>query len=131
MQLFKFSFGFFVPLSTCILYINRTVVETNPAVLNLTVDVHHDTTGQCVVNETYVTLVTVTNLRIYFRINLAADQFDKDLKRVFVSSVFDVGKVFKGKQSNVFVKTFFSATKNSSDFEYRMPLPPVIASLTK
>lgn len=127
MQCYKFLIGFLVPVASCFLYLNRTVVDFNPAFSSFSVNFGHDTTGQCVVNVTFISFVTITSLRVYFKINLAEDQFDKEFKKVFVSSVFELDKVFKGKQSNVFINVFFSAVKKAADFEFRIPLPPVIA----
>lgn len=111
--------------ATCYLYLNHTEVESNSETCNTTVDFYSDATGQCVVNGTFITFVTITKLRIYFKINIAEDQNDKEFRKVFLSSVFEVDKVFKGKQSNLIINAFFSAVRNSMAFEYKMPLPPV------
>lgn len=112
-----------VPFANSIIYINRTSVD-NSAVSNVTIDYYHDTTG-CVVNATFVTFVPITKLTLYFKIKIAEDQFDKDFQKALVSTVFEVDKVLKGMQSNMFISGYFAAIKNSMDFVYRMPLPPV------
>lgn len=116
---------FFTPYLSCYLYIDRITADSKPALSNVTVAYIHDATGQCIINATFETFVTITRQRIYFRINLPEDQNDRDFRRILVSSIVEVEKVFKGKQSNPIIHHFFSAVRRSMAFEYKMPLPPV------
>lgn len=111
--------------ASCYFYLNRTEIATNPPIANISVDFTHDATGQCVANATFVNFVTFTKFMIYFKISVPENKFDSDFKRVFVSSVVEVEKVLKGMQSNLIISAIFFALRNSADFEYRMPLPPV------
>lgn len=117
--------GLIISSASCYLYINRTTVECNSAIVNVNLEFFHDATGQCVINNNFTTHVTITKMRIYFKVNVAEDKFDKEFKKVIVSSVFDVEKVFQGMQSNLIINIFFTEIKKSMAFEYKMPLPPV------
>lgn len=66
----------FVPSVNCFLYLNRTSSDDSAAA-TVTVKYIHDVTGQCVVNVTFVTLVAISNMRIYFKINVPENQFDR------------------------------------------------------
>lgn len=110
---------------TCVFWFNRTEIENDPKIVNLTVEYTQDTTGQFIANATFVTFVTITKMLIYFKFNLPEDQNDRKFKKVLVSSVFEAEKVFQGMQSNSFIPALFSALRKSMAFEYRMPLLPV------
>lgn len=116
---------FVSPNTNGFLHLNRTAVDFDPALTNVSADYTHDATANCVLNVTFLTFVTITNMRIYFKMNLAEDQFDRDFKKVLVSSVVEVEKVFKGKQSNIFINAIFGEIRRSMTFEYKLPLPPV------
>lgn len=113
-----------VTSANCFLYLNRTLSD-NSAFATVIVKYTHDATKDCVVNATFVTSAAISNMRIYFKLSIAENQFDRDFKRVLVSTVVEVDKVFKGKQSNLIISSFFSAFRKSMDFKYRSPLPPV------
>lgn len=125
MWLFTVSVIFSAPLANCFLHVNHTIVESDPAIANATVDYIHDATRNCVVNATFFTFVSITSMRIYFKINVAEDQFDREFKKVIVSSVVEVDKVFKGRQSNMFINAVFTEIRKSMTFKYKTPLPPV------
>lgn len=114
-----------VPSVTCYFHINRTEIEKNPRIVNISVDFAHDATGQFISNGTFINLVTFTKFLIYFKISLPENQFDREFKRILVSSVVEVEKVLKGMQSNLIISAIFAALRNSADFELKMPLPPV------
>lgn len=116
--------------ASCYFYLNRTETGINPPIANISVDFTHDATGQCIVNATFVTFVTFTKFLIYFKISLPENNFDRDFKRVLVSSVVEVEKVLKGMQSNLIISAIFFALRSSADFEFEMPLPPVNYLLT-
>lgn len=107
------------------LNVNRVDVNYNPAIVNLTVEYETDANGQSFINATFITFVEITKVKMYLKLNIAEDQNDKDYKKVIASSVFDLEKVFKGMQSNVFINTIFSAIRNSMAFEYKIPIAPV------
>lgn len=107
------------------LNLNRAVVDFNPSILNVTLAYINDAHGQSYINATFTTFVTITWMKLYLKVNMAEDQYDKEYRKVVVSSVFDIEKVFKGMQSNVFINAIFSAIRNSMAFEYKLPLPPV------
>lgn len=118
-----FLLAFFVPSSSCYFYLDRVKIN-NSTIANANVNFRHDEQGHNIINVTFLTSVAITNMRIYFKFNIQEDQNDKTLKKVLVSSVVDVEKVFKGKQSNVIINRIFAAIKKSMTFEYKRPLPP-------
>lgn len=111
--------------ASCFLYMNRTTIQTSSTIPNVTIDFFHDASGQCILNLSFTTYVAITKMRVYFKVNLAEDQFDREYKRNIVSTVFEVEKVFKGEQSNLVIKVFFTAIRKSMVFECKMPLQPV------
>lgn len=117
--------AFLLPIASSFLYMNHSKVVSNPAISNVSIDYNHDAKGQCVLNVTFVTFKPLTRMTIYIKIQSPEDRFDKKYKNVLISSVFEAEKVFKGMQSNIFIRGFFSAVRKSMTFEYRLPLPPV------
>lgn len=115
--------AFFVPSSSCYFYLNRVKIK-NSSVANANVNFRHNDQGHNIINVTFVTSVAITSMRIYFKFNIQEDQNDKDLKKTLASSVVDVEKVLKGKQSNLIINAIFAAIRKSMTFEYKLPLPP-------
>lgn len=113
------------PYVRCLLYIDRVEVESNPALVNSTLIYFHDATGNCVTTATFTTFFPITKMLLYIKIKFAEDRNDKEYKRQIVSSVVEIDKVLKGLQSNMFIIHFFQDIRNSMDFKFRLPLPPV------
>lgn len=120
------SITFFVQAASCIIYINRVEIETNPAIGALIVNYTHDSKGNSIANATFTTFVTITKTLIYFKIKLAENEDDKKFKRLLISSVVDVDKVLQGFQSNMLISKFFAAFRTGMDANFKHPLPPVI-----
>lgn len=109
----------------CLLYIDRVEFESNPALENSTLTFFHDATGNSVITATFTTFVTITKMRVYFKLRRAEDKNDKEYRQEIISTVIEIDKVLKGLQSNIFIKHFFEDIQNSMDFKFQMPLPPV------
>lgn len=120
------SITFFVQVASCIIYINRVEIETNPAIGALIVNYTHDSKGNSIANATFTTFVTITKTLIYFKIKLAENEDDKKFKRLLISSVVDVDKVLQGFQSNMLISKFFAAFRTGMNANFKHPLPPVI-----
>lgn len=120
-----------LPYACCLLYIDRVEFESNPDLENSTLTFFHDATGNSVTTATFTTFFPITKMMLYIKIKFAEDRNDKEYKRQIVSSVLDIDKVLKGLQSNTFISHFFQDVRNSMDFTFRLPLPPVRLIFTK
>lgn len=125
MRFSNWSFATFLQFSSCIVYIDRAVVDSNPKFVSMEVNFTHDDEGNSITNVTFTSLINVTKLLVYFKLKLAEDENDKDFKRLLVSSVLDIEKVFSGKQSNGIINRYFDALKQSADPRFKVPLPMV------
>lgn len=118
-------FLYFLNFASCITYIDRVQVESDPAIATLVVNYTHDAKGNSITNATFTTFVTITKSLLYFKIKLAENEDDKKFKRLLISSVVDVDKVLQGFQSNVLISKFFAAFGTGMDKNFKHPLPPV------
>lgn len=113
-------------LSNCIVYIDRVTKDFNPKVLiDFTVEYTHNSNGDAVVNVTIVSVVTITKLLAYGQVRLPENKDDREYRREFIRTVFDVTKTLNGSQSNFLVKFFCDNVMKYADFEMKFPVGPV------
>lgn len=115
----------FLAFTNGLIYIDRAIVESNPAVMNVTVDYSHNAKGNSETNANASLFVTITKALIYFKVKFPQDGNDVEYKREFISTVFDVTKSTGGVQSNIMTKNFFGDLYRAMDFEMKFPMAPV------
>lgn len=107
---------------SCIIYIDRFTVESNPKYANVTVAVKHDHEGNGVTNVTIQTFMKTIKVRLYVKIVVKEDQ---EYRKELLRTAIDVEKLYKDLQRNVILRNYMSDLKRAMDFELKFPLKPV------
>lgn len=115
------------PLSgmTGIIYIDKVIQESNPAVAKVSFIYTHDAKGNSVTNVTFESFVTLTKMMVYITARIADDKGHSGVYRDLVKTVLDVEKLFQGSQSNPLLKGYFENIIRGMNFTVKFPMPPV------
>lgn len=108
-----------------VFYVDKYIIESNPAIVNATVAYTHDKDGAAVINLTAQTFKTITKAMVYVRGCLPENKDDRQFRRETLRTVIDVEKIIKGVQQNPFLKNFMKEVLKTLDFEVKMPMPRV------
>lgn len=124
------SVGLFLilcPLSSLggVIYIDKSVQESNLKVVKVTYEYTHDATGNSVANATFETFATISKVLIYITAKIADDKANSGVYRELVKTVIDVEKMIQGGQANPIVKQYFETITRCFNFTLKFPLPPV------
>lgn len=110
---------------TGIVYIDKVIQESNPAVSKVSLTYTHDAKGNSLTNVTFETLTTISKIMVYFTLRIADDKNNTGVYRDLVKTVIDVEKLFQGSQANPIVKQYFEVILRGMNFTMKFPLPPV------
>lgn len=117
---------FFVATTNCVVYINRVTKEVDSKFGDIKIVYTHNAKGDSVTNATFMTLCNITKMMVYMKLAVPENKNDREYKRELVRTVIDAEKIYKGSHSNFLVKIFFDCVLKYADFEFKLPLAPVV-----
>lgn len=112
---------------SAVIYIDRFTLDCNQKIGNWSTAFTHDERRNAIVNVTIEIFKPMSKMLVYARINLAENEHDRNYKRDFLRTVFDIKKTLKGSQ-NFLVSAFMANLRTFMDFEVQFPLQPVSIS---
>lgn len=108
-----------------VIYIDRSTVDSNTKYSNWSTAFTHDENQNAIVNVTMQISKPLAKLLVYVKVGLAENEHDRECKREFLRTVFDVEKVCTSSRMNFLVAAFLENLKRFFDFEMIFPLVPV------
>lgn len=107
-----------------VIYLEKVIVESNQAIVNISVANRHNADGNSVVNLTFTTFATVTKVLVYIKVRFN-DQKNARHGLDLVNTVVDCERLFNGFQGNPFLKGYMENLIKAKDFEIKFPFLPV------
>lgn len=125
MRKFFTIFCLFPVIVNCVIYVDRVTSDFNPNLVDFKIAYNHNSKGEAVTNVSFVTRVEMIKLLVYLKFSVAENKDDRECRREMLRTVIDGGKLFKGSQSNYLIRLFFDSIAKGTDFEWKLPFPPV------
>lgn len=83
-------------VTSAVIYIDRSTLDFNKKIANLTTTYTHNEKGNSITNLTILTFKTITKMLLYVHVKLAEDENDREFKRSLLRTVVDVEKLNRG-----------------------------------
>lgn len=112
-------------LTSAAIFIDRSTLDFNKEIGNLTTTYYHNEKGNSITNLTMRTFKTIHKMLAYVKVKLAEDENDRECRREFLRTIVDVEKLNKGAQANFLVKAYMENIRRFMDFDIKLPLQPV------
>lgn len=107
------------------IFIERSSLDFDENIGNMSTTFYHNERQNSITNLTIVMYKPITKVLIYVTLRFAENENDRDYKREFLRTVFDVEKWYKGAQINFLIKAFMENLRRFMDFEIKLPFKPV------
>lgn len=104
--------------------VSKLTVRFNEALCNISINMINDGIHDTLMNVTVTTFVEVKKVLLYLSIKLPESSNDKQYKREFLKTSFDIEKLFNGIFSNFIGRAVMENFKSTANFELKFPFKP-------
>ncbi|CRK94116.1 CLUMA_CG007639, isoform A [Clunio marinus] len=110
--------------TTSIIIVDRIEINTNPNIVNMTIELLNDGVHSTLINSIFQTKVVLTKIKMITLVKVPEDNKDHKYLRVIYRVSMDIGEyIIKGTVKNMFTQKLSDGIIKALDFEPRFPFP--------